>query len=164
MLSGFRRPTLQFASACVVTLMTSLSAERRAMTRCSRSARTRDGRCLDLSTITCLAHSPMCEYHQTKDTFVQSTDSDNSKSCLVEAHEGEHLGSGVRLGRLGSFFEAAASGCPSRFVFCRRLHESVFTKATDVVPVNPETVGEWTHPPYSGEFDGMATLPSFSLC
>ncbi|KAG6910025.1 hypothetical protein DXG01_013749 [Tephrocybe rancida] len=24
----------------------------------------------------------------------------------------------------------------------------------DVVPVNPETVGEWTHPPYSGYFDG----------
>ena len=25
---------------------------------------------------------------------------------------------------------------------------------TDVVPVNPETVGEWKHPPYSGHFDG----------
>ncbi|KAG5724904.1 Carboxypeptidase S [Termitomyces sp. T112] len=24
----------------------------------------------------------------------------------------------------------------------------------DVVPVNPETIDEWTHPPYSGHFDG----------
>lgn len=25
----------------------------------------------------------------------------------------------------------------------------------DVVPVNPATVNEWTHGPYSGEFDGI---------
>lgn len=24
----------------------------------------------------------------------------------------------------------------------------------DVVPVNPDTVDEWTHPPYSGYYDG----------
>ena len=24
----------------------------------------------------------------------------------------------------------------------------------DVVPVNPDTIGEWTFPPYSGYFDG----------
>ena len=26
----------------------------------------------------------------------------------------------------------------------------------DVVPVNPDTVDEWTHPPYSGYFDGQS--------
>ena len=32
----------------------------------------------------------------------------------------------------------------------------------DVVPVNPDTVDEWTHPPFSGYFDGkdaVALLP-----
>ncbi|KIK51550.1 hypothetical protein GYMLUDRAFT_181309 [Collybiopsis luxurians FD-317 M1] len=36
----------------------------------------------------------------------------------------------------------------------------------DVVPVNPDTVSEWTYPPYSGYFDGMnpfATFPWLAL-
>ena len=35
------------------------------------------------------------------------------------------------------------------------LNESV---PTDVVPVNPETVGEWKYPPYSGYYDGTLSL------
>ena len=27
--------------------------------------------------------------------------------------------------------------------------------SADVVPVNPQSVDEWTHPPFSGHFDGM---------
>ncbi|KAF7330176.1 hypothetical protein MVEN_02454500 [Mycena venus] len=34
------------------------------------------------------------------------------------------------------------------------LKPVLFTAHQDVVPVDPFTVGEWTHPPYSGYFDG----------
>jgi len=30
--------------------------------------------------------------------------------------------------------------------------------ASDVVPVHPDTVSDWTHPPYSGEYDGKTRL------
>ena len=29
----------------------------------------------------------------------------------------------------------------------------------DVVPVNPDTYDSWTHPPFSGYFDGMMSHP-----
>ncbi|KAG6857473.1 hypothetical protein H0H87_003540 [Tephrocybe sp. NHM501043] len=34
------------------------------------------------------------------------------------------------------------------------LKPTVLMGHQDVVPVNPETVDDWTHPPYSGHFDG----------
>ena len=41
----------------------------------------------------------------------------------------------------------------SRPVFCH--YRSWLTVcALDVVPVNPETIDKWIHPPYSGHFDG----------
>lgn len=36
------------------------------------------------------------------------------------------------------------------------LKASLFMAHTDVVPVNPATVDEWTHPPYSGFYDGKS--------
>lgn len=51
---------------------------------------------------------------------------------------------------------------------CFSLHIKVFTTSrtfywlfltslpTDVVPVHPDTVNQWTHPPYSGFFDGSS--------
>lgn len=33
----------------------------------------------------------------------------------------------------------------------------------DVVPVNPDTVDEWTHPPYSGYYDGMSLILVLSI-
>ena len=35
---------------------------------------------------------------------------------------------------------------------------------TDVVPVHPDTVDQWTHPPYSGFFDGNSSLSACTLC
>ena len=34
--------------------------------------------------------------------------------------------------------------------------------SADVVPVDAETVGQWTHPPYSGYYDG--TIDDWLLC
>lgn len=34
------------------------------------------------------------------------------------------------------------------------LKPLLLTAHQDVVPVNPESVDEWTHPPFSGYFDG----------
>lgn len=34
----------------------------------------------------------------------------------------------------------------------------VLMRDVDVVPVNPESVGQWTHPPFSGHFDGTLHL------
>jgi hypothetical protein len=36
-------------------------------------------------------------------------------------------------------------------IFVIQLNRSL----VDVVPVNPDTVDQWAHPPYSGYFDGM---------
>ena len=41
-----------------------------------------------------------------------------------------------------------------------KLH---FAIDADVVPVNPDTVDEWTHPPYSGYFDGTCDNHSQEL-
>lgn len=40
---------------------------------------------------------------------------------------------------------------------CSIFHQSIgfdHSCTLDVVPVNPETIGKWEHPPYSGHFDG----------
>ncbi|KAJ7503528.1 carboxypeptidase S [Mycena galericulata] len=44
--------------------------------------------------------------------------------------------------------------CPPILRAIRRIG---LTTGTDVVPVDPSTVSEWAHPPYSGYFDGRGT-------
>jgi len=34
---------------------------------------------------------------------------------------------------------------------------------SDVVPVEPSTISQWTHPPYSGHFDGENVLDSIEF-
>lgn len=55
----------------------------------------------------------------------------------------------------------AHQGKPTTFVLAVR---SMFMFVVDVVPVNPDTLSEWTHPPYSGHFDGQCPFLLTHTC
>lgn len=73
--------------------------------------------------------------------------------------EGEYVRTGLSLARNKCRAQATGARRSSRFAM-PFLSVPVPNQLThcfarsDVVPVNPDTVDQWEHPPYSGFFDG----------
>lgn len=136
------------------------STERKAIRADPQMTKTLAGECLDSSTGTWRLLSPKCTQFRKITTL--STLNLRGIACRHE-----HLKI-IKINTYGLIYEWSGSDSGLKPILLT-AHQgmwwqhflcawSFMTSPIDVVPVDPNTVLQWVHPPYSGHFDGMYSV------